>query len=96
MYSLNYDSLLVSIGYRGEQLGYVTSDGGQVKARETSYVNATLQLDGVEILTDVVLLLEDLARGAVVFDTTSEISGWLGVYLFDLPLEVKLLLLLPF
>lgn len=61
-----------------------------MKARQTSYVNATLQLDRVEILTDVVLLLEDLAKGAVVFDTVSEVSGKLGVYFFDLPLEVLL------
>ncbi|KAG6425954.1 hypothetical protein SASPL_110165 [Salvia splendens] len=89
MYSLDYDSLVVAIGYRGKQLGYVTSDRGSVKARETTYVNATLRLDGVEILTDVVLLLEDLARGAVVFDTTSDISGRLGVFFFDLPLELQ-------
>lgn len=90
LYSLNYDSLLVSIGYRGKQLGYVTSDAGYVGARQTSYVNATLQLDRVEILTDVVLLLEDLAKGAVMFDTVSEISGKLGVYFFDLPLKTNI------
>ncbi|XP_057773000.1 uncharacterized protein LOC130992401 isoform X2 [Salvia miltiorrhiza] len=90
MYSLDYDSLLVAIGYRGKQLGYVTSDRGSVMARESSYVNATLQLDGVEILTDVILLIEDLAKGAVVFDTTSVISGRLGFFFFDLPLETKI------
>lgn len=87
---MNYDSLLVAIGYRGKKLGFVTSDGGRIKARETSYVNATLQLDRVEILTDVILLLEDLAKGAVTFDTVSEIGGKLGVFLFDLPLKVNL------
>ncbi|KAH6782145.1 hypothetical protein C2S52_001012 [Perilla frutescens var. hirtella] len=90
LYSLNYDSLLVSIGYRGKPLGYVTSGGGNVAAHETSYVNATLQLDQVEILTDVDLLLEDLAEGAVMFDMVSVIGGKLGVYFFDLPLKTKM------
>ncbi|KAL0310249.1 UNVERIFIED_CONTAM: hypothetical protein Scaly_2945200 [Sesamum calycinum] len=88
-YELDYDSLLVAIGYRGKRLGYVTSDGGHIKARGSSYVNATLQLDRVEILSDVVLLIEDLAKGAVTFDTESEITGKLGVVVFDLPLKTK-------
>lgn len=89
---MNYDSLLVAIGYRGKQLGHVTSDGGNIKAREASYVNATLQLEHVEILTDVVFLLEDLAKGAITFDTESEIGGKLQVFFFDLPLKVNLTL----
>ncbi|KAI3455412.1 hypothetical protein Pfo_012075 [Paulownia fortunei] len=89
-YSMNYDSLLVAIGYRGKRLGYVTSDGGHIKSRGSSYVNATLQLDRVEILSDVILLLEDLAKGAVTFDTVSEIGGKLGVFFFDLPLKTKI------
>ncbi|KAK6124974.1 hypothetical protein DH2020_041248 [Rehmannia glutinosa] len=89
-YSMNYDSLLVAIGYRGKRLGSVTSDGGHIKARGSSYVNATLQLDRVEIMSDVILLIEDLAKGAVTFDTVSEIGGELGVFVFDLPLKVNL------
>lgn len=88
-YSMDYDSLLVAIGYRGKQLGFVTSDGGYIKAREASYVNITLQLERVEILTDVVLLIEDLARGAITFDTETEIGGKLDVFYFDLPLKVN-------
>ncbi|KAL8458223.1 hypothetical protein ACS0TY_035925 [Phlomoides rotata] len=89
-YSMDYDSLLVAIGYRGKQLGYVTSDGGYIKAREASYVNATLQLERVEILTDVVLLLEDLAKGAITFDTESEIGGKLYAFFLDLSLKTKM------
>ncbi|KAL0415250.1 UNVERIFIED_CONTAM: hypothetical protein Slati_3356900 [Sesamum latifolium] len=84
-YELDYDSLLVAIGYRGKRLGYVTSDGGHIKARGSSYVNATLQLDRVEILSDVVLLIEDLAKGEVTFDTESEITGKLGLSFFTYP-----------
>ncbi|GFP88885.1 hypothetical protein PHJA_001032200 [Phtheirospermum japonicum] len=88
-YSMDYDSLLVAIGYRGKTLGHVTSGGGRIEARGSSYVNATLQFDRVEILSDVILLLEDLAKGAVTFDTVSEIGGQLGVIFFDLPLKVE-------
>ncbi|PIN10819.1 hypothetical protein CDL12_16590 [Handroanthus impetiginosus] len=89
-YSLNYDELLVAIGYRGKRLGYVTSEGGHIRARGSSYVNATLELDRVEILSDVILLIEDLAKGAITFDTESEVSGKLRIFFFDLPLMTKM------
>ncbi|KAK6153700.1 hypothetical protein DH2020_013339 [Rehmannia glutinosa] len=89
-YSIAYDSLVVAIGYRGKRLGFMTSDGGRIRARGSSYVNATLQLDGAEVLSDVILLLEDLTKGAIPFDTESEISGKLGLFFFDLPLKAKI------
>ncbi|XP_058080520.1 uncharacterized protein LOC131228695 [Magnolia sinica] len=87
--SLDYGSILVSIGYRGRQLGYVTSAGGHIRARGSSYVNATLQLDGVEILHDVLYLIEDMARGSIPFDTVTEIQGQLGLLFFDFPIQTK-------
>lgn len=75
--------------YRGDRLGYVSSDNGYVRARGESYVNATLQLDGVEILSDAILLLEDLAKGSVPFDAVTEIDGKLGVFFFDIPFKVN-------
>lgn len=66
------------------------SHGGHIKVRGTSYINVTLVLDGVEILSDVILLLEDLAKGVIPFDTTSQISGKLGVFFFDIPLKVNI------
>ncbi|KAH6801561.1 hypothetical protein C2S52_002025 [Perilla frutescens var. hirtella] len=86
-YSLDYDSLRVAIGYRGEKLGFVISAGGHVKARGSSYVNATLRLDAVEVLTNAIFLIEDLARGSMMFDTESEISGTLGLFFIEFPLE---------
>ncbi|GER44995.1 late embryogenesis abundant protein [Striga asiatica] len=86
-YSIDYESLKVAIGYRGRRLGFMTSDGGRVKARRSSYVNATLALDGVEVLSDAIPLLEDLARGSITFDTESKITGKLGIFFFDLPLK---------
>ncbi|KAL2493092.1 Late [Abeliophyllum distichum] len=89
-YSIDYDSLLVAIGYRGKRLGSAMSGAGHIKDRGTSYINATLVLDGVEILSDVILLLEDLAKGAIPFDTTSEISGKLKVFFFDISLKTNI------
>lgn len=93
---MDYESLQVAIGYRGDSLGYMTSAGGHIRARGSSFVNATLDLDGVEMLSDVILLLEDLATGSITFDTESKISGKLGLFLFDLPIKVILLFLIFF
>nr|GMC78210.1 transmembrane protein 106C [Ipomoea batatas] len=87
-YSVDYNALIVSVAYRRKRLGYVTSEEGHLKARASSYINATLQLKGVEIITDVLPLIEDVARGSVTFDTVTEISGQLGLFLLDLPLQL--------
>lgn len=88
-YSLDYDSLTVSIGYRGKQLGLVRSNHEHVRARGSSYVNASLALSGVEILADVIPLLEDVRRGEISFDTVSEVDGQLGLFFVKLPIEVR-------
>ncbi|GMQ08670.1 hypothetical protein CsSME_00052289 [Camellia sinensis var. sinensis] len=89
LFSIDYNSIVVSIGYRGKQLGLVTSDRGYVRPRGSSYVNATLELEGVEVLSDVILLLEDLARGSIAFDTVTEFHGKLGFFFFDVTLKAK-------
>lgn len=66
----------------------MTSDGGHIRARGSSYLNTTLRLDGVELLSDVIFLLEDLARGAITFDTESVVNGKLRLFFFELPLKV--------
>ncbi|CAK9174615.1 unnamed protein product [Ilex paraguariensis] len=88
-YSIDYDSLTVAVGYRGKQLGFITSDNGHVKARGSSYINATLVLDGVGILSDVIFLLEDLAKGSVPIDTVTQVRGQLGLFFFEFPLNAK-------
>lgn len=88
-YSLDYDSIIVSIGYRGKQLGLVRSNHGHVRARGYSYVNASLALNGLEILADVIQLLEDVSRGEISFDTVSEVDGQLGLFFVKLPIEVR-------
>ncbi|KAF7147040.1 hypothetical protein RHSIM_Rhsim03G0243600 [Rhododendron simsii] len=87
-FSLRYSSLVVSVGYRGRELGFVTSDGGEIRARGSSYVNATLVLDGLEVVHDVVYLVEDLARGLIPFDTDSVVKGTVGIFFVDVPIKV--------
>ncbi|OWM66024.1 uncharacterized protein LOC116201944 [Punica granatum] len=88
-FSLYYDSLLVSVGYRGRELGVVTSEGEKIKARGSSYVNATLDLDGLEVVHDVIYLIEDLSKGVIPFDTISQVEGKLGLFFFSVPIKAK-------
>ncbi|KAI3803406.1 hypothetical protein L1987_31557 [Smallanthus sonchifolius] len=90
VYSLNYQSLNVSVEYRGEQLGFVTSDDGRVEALGTSFINATLVLNGAEVISESIFLIEDLMKGSIPFTTTSEIRGSLGIIFFNLPISAKL------
>lgn len=87
-FSLNYDSLAVLVGYRGRELGLATSEGGKVRARGSSYINATLELDGLEIIHDAFYLIEDLTKGVIPFDTDTEVKGQLGLLFFEIPLKV--------
>ncbi|RXH74559.1 hypothetical protein DVH24_029280 [Malus domestica] len=88
-FSLNYDSLKVTVGYRARELGFVSSDGGRVRARASSYVNATLVIDGLEVLHDVFYLLEDFAKGVIPFDTDTEVDGSLGLLFFKIPIKAR-------
>nr|XP_043625293.1 uncharacterized protein LOC122596732 isoform X2 [Erigeron canadensis] len=91
VYSLDYKSLNVCVEYRGEELGFVTSDGGKVKAFGTSYIDATLVLNGSEVVSEAFYLIEDLIKGEIPFVTTSEIRGNLGVLFFNLPIQREIL-----
>ncbi|KAG7984313.1 hypothetical protein I3843_04G153800 [Carya illinoinensis] len=88
-FSLDYNSLVVSVGYRGRELGFVSSQGGRVRARASSYVNATLDLNGYEVIHDAFYLIEDLARGVIPFDTDTEVNGVLGLFFFQIPLKAR-------
>ncbi|XP_044485245.1 uncharacterized protein LOC123210823 isoform X1 [Mangifera indica] len=87
VYSMDYKTLDVAVGYRGKRLGHVKSHHGHVRALGSSYVEAELELECVKVLSDVVFLLEDLARGAVPIDTVTEFSGHLGIFFFGFPLK---------
>uniref|UniRef100_A0A2P2JG59 Uncharacterized protein LOC105637702 n=2 Tax=Rhizophora mucronata TaxID=61149 RepID=A0A2P2JG59_RHIMU len=86
-FSLDYDSLDVAVGYRGRELGLVKSQGGKVRARTSSYVEATLDLDGLEVIYDALYLIEDLARGVIPFDTETLIKGEVGLLFFKVPIK---------
>lgn len=66
----------------------MTSEGGRIRARRSSYVNATLDLDGREVVHDVFYLIEDLAKGVIPFDTITQVKGELGLFFFRLPIKV--------
>ncbi|XP_028771766.1 uncharacterized protein LOC114728991 [Neltuma alba] len=91
VYSMTYKSLDVAVGYRGKKLGHVKSQHGHVRAKGSSYVDARLEFTGIRVLSDVVFFLEDLAKGAVPFDTSTEVEGRLGLLFFGFPMEAKLL-----
>lgn len=86
-FSFSYEDLDVSVWYRGRQLGFLTSDGGKVRARSSSYVNATLNVDGFEVIHDALYLIGDLAKGVIPLDTVTEVKGTLGLFFFNIPLE---------
>ncbi|XP_072972847.1 uncharacterized protein [Typha angustifolia] len=89
-FSLDYRSLVVSVGYHGRRLGSMTSDGGHVRARGVSYVEADLKLDGIEVIGDVFYLIEDLARGSIPFDTITEVDGKLHLFFVDVPVQGRI------
>ncbi|KAK7271290.1 hypothetical protein RJT34_27070 [Clitoria ternatea] len=87
-FSLSYDSLKVTLGYRGRRLGVVTSAaGGRIRARGSSYVDTTLTVDAFEVIYDAFYLLEDIARGVIPFDTDTRVKGKLGLFFFSIPLK---------
>lgn len=86
-FSLCYRSLVSSIEYRGKRLGVVESRGGRIRARGVSYVDADLELDGIEIIGDVFYLIEDIARGVVPLETVTELDGVLRLFFVDVPVQ---------
>lgn len=64
------------------------SEGGHIRARGVSYIDAMLRLDGIRFLNDVFYLIEDLARGSIPFDTVTEIEGQLHLFFLDVPIQV--------
>lgn len=59
-----------------------------MRARGSSYVNASLELNGLEVIHDVIYLIEDLIKGVLPFDTVTMVKGELGVLFFEIPLKV--------
>lgn len=90
LYSMDYAALEVAVEYRGKRLGHVRSEHGHVRALGSSYVEAEMDFNGVGVLSDVVLMLEDLAKGTVPFDTVTEVTGEIGLFFIKFPLKTKI------
>ncbi|XP_050230940.1 uncharacterized protein LOC126679959 [Mercurialis annua] len=90
VYSMDFTALDIALRYRGKKLGHVKSGKGHVRARASSYVDAELEFSKVGVLSDVVFLLEDLARGKVPFDTVTKFDGKLGFLFFEIPMKARM------
>ncbi|KAM0956788.1 hypothetical protein ACFX13_025628 [Malus domestica] len=89
VYAMDYEALEVAVGYRGRRLGHATFQQGYVRALGSSYLDAEVEFNEVGVFSDVVLLLEDLAKGTVPFDTVTEVQGRLGFLFFQFPLQAR-------
>ncbi|KAJ9190141.1 hypothetical protein P3X46_001369 [Hevea brasiliensis] len=90
VYSMDFRHIDVALKYRGKRLGKVRSGQGHVRALKSSCVDAVMEFSGVRILSDVMSLLEDLARGKVPLDTATVFTGKLGLLFFEYPLKAKM------
>ncbi|AES68023.2 late embryogenesis abundant protein [Medicago truncatula] len=90
VYSMDFGAVDVAVSYRGKPLGHVTSKNGHVRAMGSSFVDADAEFSGIGVLPEIVLLLEDLAKGMVPFDTVSQVRGKMGILFFYFPIKAKL------
>jgi LEA14-like dessication related protein len=89
-FSIDYSYLNSTVLYRGRRLGSVTSQGGHVRARGVSYVQADLNLDAVRIIDDVFYLIEDIASGTIPFETETHIVGDVHLFFLNVPVQGKI------
>lgn len=87
---MDYTCVDVAVGYRGKALGHVTSGGGHVTGRGSSYVDAMVDVYGTDLISDWIYLLDDLAKGLIRFDTLTQVDGSIGLFLFKVPLKAKI------
>ncbi|XP_020235510.1 uncharacterized protein LOC109815260 isoform X1 [Cajanus cajan] len=90
VYSMDFGAVNVAVAYRGKMLGHVMSRQVHVRARGSSYVDADVEFAGISVLPELVMLLEDLAKGTVPFETISQARGQLGLFFFHFPMKAKL------
>jgi len=83
-----YDHVNVGIAYRGEKIGRVTSENSAyIPPRGTAYVDATLDIHGIQVLADVIYLLEDIARGHIPLQTVTDFDGYIRLFSLKVPLQ---------
>ena len=82
LFQLNYNSLDMSVGYKGRDLGFVSSQGERMRSRASLYMNR------LEVIHNVFYLLEDLPKGVIPFDADTQVNGMLGLFFFKIILKV--------
>ncbi|KAL9323121.1 hypothetical protein ACSQ67_011174 [Phaseolus vulgaris] len=63
VYFMDLGAVNVAVAYRGKMLGHVRSREVHVRARGSSHVEADVEFAGISVLPELVLLLEDVAKG---------------------------------
>ncbi|KAH7298624.1 hypothetical protein KP509_25G051700 [Ceratopteris richardii] len=86
-FRVTYETLNVSIFYQDDPIGQVESDGGDIRARSKSSMDATLKLTGYEIASNILSLIADIARHAVPLQTITTFDGHIDVFSFKIPLR---------
>jgi len=89
--SVDYEPAVTSIAYRGRLLGFATSGKTSVDSRGVSYVEATLRFNEIRVMQDVVYYFnDDLEKGILPLDTTTEIDGTVQILLLSVPVKGKI------
>ncbi|KAI5055263.1 hypothetical protein GOP47_0030408 [Adiantum capillus-veneris] len=86
-FDVTYETVIVSIYYKDDEIGEVESHGGDIGAQSTSSVDATLELNSNQIASNVLSLLVDVYNDAVPLQAVTTFDGHLNVFWFKIPLE---------
>jgi hypothetical protein len=87
-----YEDVVSTVSFQGAAIGDAqVSDGGSIDALDTSTVDASLEIDGYEISSNVSILISDIAKGSVPLRITVAFDGYIDLFLLQLPVEVGLL-----
>ncbi|KAK7389543.1 hypothetical protein VNO78_24683 [Psophocarpus tetragonolobus] len=91
MYWMELTDVDVGVKYRGKKMGHVESEGWHVRGWGWTNVDGDLEFSGLPS-SEVLHLLEDLAKGKLYFHTVVEVYGQLGLLLFPIPHFFKTIL----
>ncbi|XP_002974039.2 uncharacterized protein LOC9643043 isoform X1 [Selaginella moellendorffii] len=89
-FGVRYDRIVVELGYRGDKLGRVVLEGGEIPALKVVTVDGVMDLKGMRVFVNAGSLLLDIARGRLPLETDMNFSGNLEFLLVHPHLEAKL------
>ncbi|CAN1836454.1 hypothetical protein LINPERHAP1_LOCUS34775 [Linum perenne] len=93
VYAAELRKMDVEVMYRGKTIGEVRSVKGSdvvIRAYATSYLEAEMNLNGIGVIADGLLLIRDLKTGEVPFGTVVEVAGKFGFLCFGFPLKARM------